>query len=880
MKIIKIQVLRGPNIWSNYRKKLIQMRFDLEEMENYPTDKIPGFRERLQSFLPSMISHGCSEGRRGGFFERVEMGTWMGHVIEHIALEIQTIAGMETGYGRTRSTQEHGVYNVVFAYEVEEAGLYAAKAAVRIAEALIEGASYDLEIDIKELRAICRRNCLGPSTASIVKEAIKRNIPWKRMGTDSTIQLGHGANQMRFQATTTCRTNIMAVNLACNKQKTKQILAASSIPVPTGNIVNNEEELESTIKSLGFPIVIKPLDGNHGKGATINITGTDEALRAFKHAQSSGKKVMAEKYIKGFDFRVLVIDNKFVAAAKRVPAHVVGNGKDSIKTLIDVVNFDTRRGEGHENVLTKITVDRDTTDLLQKLNYTLHAIPAMDEIVYLKSTANLSTGGSSIDVTDQVCAENILLAERAARIIGLDICGIDIMAENLSEPITRNNGAVMEVNAAPGFRMHTAPTEGKSRNVAAPVIDMLYPAGSPSRIPLIAVTGTNGKTTTTRLVAHIAQTSGFTTGFTTTDGIYVNNILLQKGDTTGPVSGEHILSDPSVEFAVLETARGGILRSGLCYNQCDIGIITNVKEDHLGLNDIHTLNDLANVKIVVARSVKKDGWAILNADDSQCLKIATELDCNLAFFSLNDDSSTIRRLLSKGKTVAVLENGYITVKREGLEAVRIAHVSNIPLTRGGEISFMVANAMASTLAAYLWGFTLPQINTGLESFIPGYEHTPGRMNIFEANRFTILVDYAHNPHGYTAVEDYVKNISANRKIGIISGIGDRRDEDITECATIAGRMFDHIIIRQEHNLRGRTENAITELLIAGLNTSGRNITYEIIADETLAMKRALAIAQDGDFIVALTEAITDVVDVIKDYKSREDKESNRLIHSA
>jgi cyanophycin synthetase len=879
MKVLKTQVLRGANIWSSYRKNLIQMRLDLEELEDYPTNKIPGFRERLQQLLPAMVEHECSEGKRGGFFLRVEMGTWMGHVIEHIALEIQALAGMKTGYGRTRSTKERGVYNVVFAYTDEEAGLYAAKAAVKIAEALINDMPYDLAGDIANLKEICAHNCLGPSTKSIVDEAHRRGIPSIRVGTDSMIQLGYGASQMRFQATTTCKTNVLAVDIACNKKKTKDILERSSVPVPKGTICTSEETLKEAIAALGYPLVIKPLDGNQGKGATININTWEEALAGLAFAQTYGRRAIVERYITGFDFRVLVIDNKFVAAAKRVPAHVKGNGIDTIARLIEKVNKDPRRGNGHENVLTKIKVDRDTEDLLQKLNYTMETIPYADETVYLKSTANLSTGGYSEDVTDQVHPDNIALAERIAKVIGLDICGIDIMAENLTEPVKQTGGAVIEVNAAPGFRMHLAPAIGKARNVAAPVVDMLFPAGKTGRIPLIGITGTNGKTTTTRLMAHIATTAGYKTGFTTTDGIYVDNVLQQKGDTTGPVSAQYILRDPSVEFAVLETARGGLLRSGLGYDQCDIGIITNIKEDHLGLNDIHTVEDLAQVKSIVVKNVKKEGWAVLNAEDEHCIKIAGELDCKVAFFSLDENNEVIQQQCSQGKTVAVYENGYITIKR-GNKKTRIIHASNVPLTMDGKVQCMIANALTAALGAYLYGFTTRQISNALQTFKPGYEQTPGRMNLFEMRRFNVLVDYAHNPHGYAAMEDYLKNVGAHKKIGIICGIGDRRDEDIKECALIAGRMFDHVIIRQDADLRGRKADEINSLLLDGLNCCDKKVTYDIVEEETQAMRHAIEIAEEGDFVVALTDRITDVVNVVKEQLAKEEKENETMVQSA
>jgi cyanophycin synthetase len=872
MKIDKIQALRGPNIWSVQRKKLIQMRLDLEELEERPTNKIEGFRERIEAMFPTMIEHRCSEGCRGGFFSRVERGTWMGHVIEHIALEIQTLAGMETGFGRTRETKTPGIYNVVFSYTEENVGLYAAEAAVRIAEALIDGTDYNPEEDIQKMREIRERVRLGPSTGSIVEEAVARDIPWIRLGTNSLVQLGYGVNQMRFQATITCKTSSIAVDIACNKEQTKKMLDAASIPVASGGICVDEEDLEAVVKKIGYPIVLKPLDGNHGKGASINVKTWEDAVEGLAYAKKYSHRVIVEKFITGYDFRVLIIDNKLVAAAKREPAHVKGDGKQTIQQLIEETNLDPRRGYGHENVLTQIDVDRDTTDLLEKLGYTLETVPRKDEVVYLKSTANLSTGGTSVDITDMMHPENIFLCERISRVIGLDICGVDIMAENLTQPLKETGGCILEVNAAPGFRMHLAPSEGLPRNVAAPVIDMLYPPGKPSRIPIIAVTGTNGKTTTTRLMAHIVKNNGYRVGFTTSDGIYVQNHLMEKGDTTGPISAEYILKDPTVEFAVLETARGGILRSGLGFSRCDIGIITNIQEDHLGLSDIHTLDDLARVKATVVRSIKKDGWAILNAEDDQCLKIANELSCNVAYFSMDENNPKVVQFAKEGKIVAVYENGFITIKK-GEWKIRVERATHVPLTMGGKAKFMIANVLAATLAAYLQGFKTEDISLSLQTFIPSAAQTPGRMNIFEFKKFKVLIDFAHNPAGYKGVEEYLSSVEATKKIGIIAGVGDRRDEDIKECATIAARMFDHIIIRQEKYLRGRTEEEIIGLIMEGIAASGRTITHEIISKETEAIKHAIDTAEDGTFITALSDVVTNAIEIVQSYLDKEQEET-------
>jgi cyanophycin synthetase len=868
MKILKIQALRGPNIWSIQRKKLIQMRLDLEELEQQPTNKIPGFRQRIEAMFPSMFEHRCSEGTPGGFFYRIERGTWMGHVIEHIALEIQTLAGMDTGFGRTRETRTPGIYNVVFSYVEEQVGLYAAEASVAIAEALIAGTEYDLEKDIQKMREIRERVRLGPSTGSLVDEAVARDIPWIRMGTNSLIQLGYGVNQVRFQATITQNTSSIAVDIACNKELTKKMLDDANIPVPKGDICVDEEDLDASIARIGYPLVLKPLDGNHGKGASINVKDRATAVAGLAHAQQYSRKVIVEKFITGFDFRVLVINNQVIAAAQRVPAHVKGDGESTIEQLIAKENLDPRRGYGHENVLTEILIDRDSLDLLEKRGYTLESIPKKGDTIYLKSTANLSTGGTSVDVTEMMHPENVFLCERVARIIGLDVCGIDIMAPNLTQPLKESGGAILEVNAAPGFRMHLAPAEGLPRNVAAPVIDMLYPPGKPSRIPIIAVTGTNGKTTTTRLIAHMVKNAGYRVGFTTSDGIYVQNHMLDKGDTTGPLSAEFILKDPTVEFAVLETARGGILRSGLGFSRCDIAVLTNIAEDHLGLNDIDTLEDLARVKSVVVKSVKRDGWAVMNADNAWCVKIAEDLKCNVAYFSMDETNPVVKAHCKKGGIAAIFENGFITIKK-GDWKIRIEKVTHIPITLAGKARFMIENVLAAALAGYLQGFRTENIKLSLETFIPSAALTPGRMNIFEFKEYRVMIDFAHNAAGYLAIEELMSNIDSPLKIGIIAGTGDRRDEDIKECGKIAARMFDHIIIRQEKHLRGRTEQEIIDLLIAGIQEVDKEIKFEVVPKEVEALKHAMNMAQPGTFITALSDVIDNAIQVVQSYLDKE-----------
>ncbi len=868
MKIIETKALRGPNYWSNYRKKLIVMKLDLEELEQSPTDKIPGFADRLEAMIPSMVSHRCSKNHAGGFFERVKEGTWMGHVVEHIALEIQTLAGMECGFGRTRGTGTAGVYNVVFSYMEEKVGLYAAKAAVAIAEALIASKEYNLNADLITMRQMRERERLGPSTGSIVDEAVARDIPFIRLNGESLVQLGYGKNQVRFRATMTDRTSSIAVDLASNKDETKRMLADAAIPVAKGMCIVHEEEVKEVIEKVKFPLVFKPLDGNHGKGASINVKTEEEAIEAFHHAKKYSRKIIVEKFITGYDFRVLVINHRFIAAALREPAHVIGDGTSTIQQLIDKENKDPRRGYGHENVLTEISIDKETHDQLAKYNYTLDTILKKGEQCYLKGTANLSTGGTSTDVTDIMHPTNIFICERISRVIGLDICGIDIMAQNLSEPLETSGGVVLEVNAAPGFRMHLAPAKGLPRNVAAPVIDMLYPPGKSCRIPIIAITGTNGKTTTTRLIAHIVKNNGYRVGFTTSDGIYVQNSMLTKGDTTGPVSAEFILKDPTVEFAVLETARGGILRSGLGFGKCDVAVVTNIQEDHMGLSDIHTLKDMANVKGVVVKSVKRNGYAVLNADNEHCVEIAKSADCNIAYFSLNENNPVIIEHCKKGGIAAIAENGYITIKK-GEWKFRVCKTTAVPLTFGGKVTFMVANTLAATLASYVYGFTIEDIKTNLETFIPSASQTPGRMNIFDFKEYKVLIDFAHNADGFRGIKEFLSGVDSPYKIGIITGTGDRRDDDIRDLGRISSEMFDHIIIRQDKFLRGRKAEDIVKLLLEGINERNPNQSYEYIPKEIEALEHALSIAKPGTFITALSDVIDNAIDVVQSYLDKE-----------
>jgi cyanophycin synthetase len=871
MKILEIKVMKGPNYWSVKRHKLIVMLLDLEDLEQKPTNKIPGFLERIMAMFPTMFSHRCSEGVEGGFFKRVEDGTWMGHVIEHIALELQTLAGMETGFGRTRSTSKEGVYHVVFSYLEEEVGKATAKAAVDIAERLIVGEDFDVNSFIQELREIREKVRLGPSTGSIVTEAINRDIPWIRLNRNSLVQLGYGINQRRIQATVASTTSNIAVEIACDKEDTKNLLEAAEVPVPRGRIIYDLDDLKAAIDRINYPIVLKPINGNHGRGATTNIKDWDSAVIAFDIAKKHSRSIICEKFITGHDFRLLVINYKFICAAKRTPACVTGDGKSTLQQLIDTVNADPRRGFGHEKVLTQIKIDAVTEKILSDKNLTLESVIPKDEILYLKPTANLSTGGTSTDVTDYVHPNNIFLAERIARIIGLDICGIDIMAENLSTPLEESGGAILEVNAAPGFRMHIDPSEGLPRNVAEPVIDMLYPPGSSARIPIIGITGTNGKTTTTRLTAHLVKSMGHKVGFTTSDGVYIQNQMMMKGDCTGPVSAEFVLKDPTVDFAVLECARGGILRAGLGFHRCDIGIVTNISADHLGLGGIDTVEQLARVKSVVVESVMPQGYAILNADDDLVYKMKDGLKCNVALFSMNPKSKRIKEHCEKNGIAAVYDesNDWIYIQK-GAWKIQIDKAHQIPLTQSGRALFNVMNIMPAVLAGYLRGFTVVDIRQAMETFIPSPAQTPGRMNLFQFKNFQVLADYAHNPAGFNVLKAYVDKVDASKKIGIIAGTGDRRDEDIMELGRIAGSTFDEIIIRQDKHLRGRTEDNIINLLKAGIAEVNPNVPVHVILKELEAIDFAIKNAPKDCFISICSDVVTDALAYIQKLKNEED----------
>ncbi len=868
MRILTTQTLRGPNYWSIRRNKLIAMVLDLEELIEKPSNEIFGFYDGLVEVLPSIIEHYCSRGYRGGFLERVSEGTLMGHIVEHVALELQELADMPVGFGRTRETSTPGVFNVVFEYVEEQAGRYAGRAAVRLCSSIVETGTYsqvELEQDLADLRELYANTALGPSTETIIKEAEARKIPWAWLGARAMLQLGYGARQKRIQATLSNNTGILAVELASDKEGTKTMLGNAGIRVPQGTVIEYVDELRDAIADVGgYPIVIKPLDGNHGRGITININDWSEAEKAYDIASKAAKtrSVIVEQYYQGNDHRVLVINNKVVAVAERVPAHVVGDGKSTIKELIDITNQDPRRGNGHDNVLTKIIVDPTSQAVLTKQGYSLDSILPEQEIAYLRATANLSTGGIAIDRTDEIHPENIWIAQRVAKIIGLDIAGIDIVTSDISRPLKETKGVIVEVNAAPGFRMHASPSMGLPRNIGASVLEMLFPNKAPSRIPIVAITGTNGKTTTTRLIAHIYRQTNKVVGFTATDGIYIQEYLVEQGDNTGPYSAAAILRDPTVEVAILETARGGMLRSGLAFDSCDIGVVLNVAADHLGLGGIDTIEQMARVKSIVAETVKADGYAILNADDPLVAAMAERVNCKVAYFSMNPDNQIIIEHLRRNGFAAIYENGYLSIL-EGKWTLRIEKAINIPMTMQGLAPFMIANALAGCLAAFAQGVDIELIRRGIRTFQISAEQTPGRMNLFDVGEFHVLVDYAHNAHGYKAVGDFVCNWQGKR-IGVVGGPGDRRDEDLVLLGNISAKNFNHILIKEDQDFRGREPKEVADLIVKGICQEDSAASYEIMLDEIEAINKALNLAQANDLVVIFPEKVDPVIKLIKE----------------
>jgi cyanophycin synthetase len=873
MKILETQVFRGPSVYS--LNPVIRMILDIEDMEERPSNLIEGFTDRLTQLIPTLYEHRCSEGVAGGFFTRLREGTWAGHIVEHIALELQCLVGTEVGYGKTRSSEKEGVYNIIYSYIEEKVGVEAGRAAVRIVEHLADNAPLDYAEELARLSRILDDVAYGPSTQAIIDRARERDIPTIRLNTRNLVQLGHGKYQKRIEATVTSMTSLIATDIASDKELTKRMLDDAGIPVPKGRVVETLEAALEMAEELGFPLVIKPLNANHGKGVAINLNSNEEVTQAFERAADYSRDVIIERFITGRDHRVLIVNGEVIAVAERVPAHVTGDGHLRLRELIEKENKNPMRGEGHEKALTKIFINEESERLMAEQGYTMESVPEQGVTVWLKYTANISTGGTAVDRTDEIHYANIETARRAARIIGLDVAGVDMLTSDITRPLEETGGAICEVNAAPGFRMHVHPTVGKSRNVAGAVLNMLFPAGSPARVPIVAITGTNGKTTTSRMLAHILKMSGKKVGLTTTDGLYIDGKRILQGDLTGPWSAQMVLRDPTVDFAVLETARGGILRAGLGFDYCDIGAITNVSEDHLGLRGVETLEELAYVKSIVIEVVRRDGYSILNAEDPHLVPLAERARGTLCYFSLDPNNEVLRKHLEQGGISATLRDHSIVIRRGSYDLPAI-NLNSIPATFNGRAMFNVANAMVAALAAHLSGVSLDDIRAGLKTFDTHFYLSPGRLNMIEVDDFHVLLDYAHNVAAYRNVAAFIAKLNVSRRVGVVAAAGDRRDIDIETMGRIAGIAFDRLIIKEDDNLRGREAGVTAEIMKRGAIAAGlAPEAIEVLLDEPVAVERALVQALKGDLVVITADDIKRTFDQI--VKLRDERASRAAL---
>ncbi|WP_227370678.1 cyanophycin synthetase [Halomonas sp. M20] len=861
MNILGHRALRGPNYYSRYRA--IFMRLDIGELEERPSDTVSGIVERISELLPTLQEHRCSVGRPGGFLERLARGTWAGHIVEHVAIELQNLIGFSVGYGKTVDSYERGIYNVVYRYRDEACGLAAGVEAVALVEALFSGEAIDMATIIDRLKEVRDDHMLGPSTAAIVDAAQRCDIPWTRLNENSSyIQLGQGHRQQRIQATVTGRTDLISHSIAGDKDWTKQVLGDAGVPVPHGFVCSSFDEALESAGFIGYPVAVKPLEGNHGRGVSTDIQNDVELKEAFAIASLCNPGVIVEQFIKGEDHRLLVIDGKLVAAARRRPAHVVGDGSATLQALVERENEDPRRGIGHENLLTQIEVDEQSLRLIGQQNLTLQSVIPKDAIVFLKPTANLSTGGTATDVTDDVHPEVRYIAERISRLIGLDIIGIDLLAESLARPLEEQSAAVVEVNAGPGFRMHLAPTHGKERDVGQPVIDMLFPVSDDNgRIPIVAITGTNGKTTTVRLLSHLLRQAGRNVGMACTGTIEIDNHVILRGDYSGPQAAAIVLREPTVEYAVLEVARGGIMRRGLGFDECDVGVLLNIASDHLGEHDIHTLDELARCKSVVIDAVRPGGTAVLNADDPRVFDSREWARGDVVFFTLDPESLPVRQHVEEHGVAFTVHNDRIVLRQGQVEA-EVISVVDVPVTFEGLARFNVANALAASAAAYALGLSIGDIQMGLQTFHPTPGQNPGRTNLIEVGGMKVLIDYGHNVPALEALGELVRGIPAHRRIGVASAPGNRRDEDLFDLGVHLARMHDVVFIC-ETDPRGRTIGEAASLLRDGAESVSGACRAEIVMQEDQALIRALDEADEGDLLVLLIDGVDSAIERLK-----------------
>ena len=861
MELLDIHTMTAPNIYS-LDLNVVVMRVRLGNFKDTPTRDIGGFNDNIIRYFPGLTEHKCTKGYKGGFIDRLKEGTYLAHVTEHLCLEVQTMLGIDISFGKARNESDD-IYKVVFACENTIIGKACAYFIFDIVSKLVLQQKSEFEQGFERLRRLYNAHHIGVSTGAILDEAKKRGIPANEIMGTGLIRLGYGKYQRYISATLFENTSSIAVDIACDKALTKALLDEVSIPIPEGQVCLTSQEAIRCAGEIGYPLVVKPKLGNKGKQVTINIDNDEDLVRAFNAAFTEGPEVIVEKFIQGKDYRILVINGRVVAAAERIPARVIGDGKHTVKQLVDRENLNEMRGEDHEKPLTKIMIDENTIRVLAKQGMDLEAIPSPGQPVYLRTNSNLSTGGTAIDCTDIIHPYNKEIAETAVRAIGLDIAGIDMVIPDISQPISKDYGAIVEVNAAPGIRMHLHPTEGTPRDVVSPILDMVYPSGKKFSIPIIAITGTNGKTTTTRMINHILTHSGYQVGMTTTNGIYINGKCIENGDTTGYRSAKRILNNRNIDIAVLETARGGIIRNGLAYQRADIAVFTNLTNDHLGVDGVNSMEELLHTKSLVTEAVKEEGYCVLNADDPWVLKAKEKAGGKVILFTMNHSSEAFEdHLQAGGCGIFVRENSIYVSKNDTVSYV--IGVRDIPATLGGKLKHNIYNSMAAIGACYASGVSLIGINKALRLFASSPEMNPGRFNIFNLpGDIKVVLDYGHNYDGYSVTIDSLKALHPNKLIGVIGVPGDRRNEDIFKVGKLAGQSFDELIIKEDSDLRDRQPYEVADILKAGASAYGHPENIKIIQSEEEAFKHALENANSGDVVAVFFEKMEPLVEIIK-----------------
>ena len=854
----KINVLRGPNVWANF--PVIEVLVDLASLKDISSEMIPGFNDRLKSWLPTMIEHRCSVGERGGFFERLRRGTYMAHILEHVVLELQSLAGNVVGYGRARELDEDGVYRVAIEYHNEIVGKEAIEIGRRLVLACVNDLPFDVEAEVARLRELVHEHCLGPSTQGIVNAAKARGIPYFRLNEGSLVQLGYGSRQRRIWTAETDRTSAIGESIAQDKELTRNLLNTIGVPVPEGRVVTSRVDAWETALEIGLPVVVKPQYGNHGRGVTTNLYTQQEVEQAYENAYKEESTVMVEKFFEGSDYRMLVIGNNLVAAARREPAQVNGDGKSTVKELVELVNKDPRRSDGHATILSHIPLDDVSIAILAQQGYTIDSVPETGHIVYIRRNANLSSGGTAADVTESVHPQVAARAVEAAMMIGLDIAGIDIVAKDISLPLEEQNAGIVEVNAGPGLRMHIQPSEGKGQPVCEAIVDMLFPAGNNGRIPVVAITGVNGKTTTTRLIAHIFHLSGKRIGMTGTDGVYFNGRRVDDGDCSGPKSAKRVLMNPNLDAAILETARGGIIREGLAFDKCDVAVVTNIGEgDHLGIAHINTPEQLAKVKRCIVDVVAKNGHAVLNADDPLVAEMATHCPGNVLFFSHSAEHPLLIKNRENNQRVVFTRDNAI-IAAHGTSEFVLLPFDRIPMTHNGKIKFQIENAMAAVGAAWAQGIPAEVIRAGLESFSASQKGSPGRFNIVQYNGCTLIIDYGHNTSALKSLLDALANFPNSRRSAVYSAAGDRLDNDMIRQGQMLGHHFDRVILYEGSYSRGRKPGDIVQLFREGLALGARVKEKQWFSTWRESVQQALDTAMPDELILIQADVVDETIE--------------------